>query len=146
MIAELSVHAVIEEQLFYPVARRAAAQTTAMVLESLEEHHIVKWVLSELESMDAADERFEAKVTVLIEQVRHHVTEEEEDLFPKVAAGLGQERLAELGDQLEAAKRVAPTRPHPRAPDTPPANVIAALMSTVVDRGRDAMKKITSSN
>src|SRR3954454_6960376 len=75
IIEELSMHAAIEEQVFYPVVRATVDKTEDEVLESLEEHHIVKWVLSELERMDPADERFDAKVTVLMENVRHHVRE-----------------------------------------------------------------------
>src|ERR1700678_2152085 len=88
IIRELSVHAEIEELLFYPAASNAAAQTKSMVLEALEEHLGAKRLLADLEKMEATDERFDAKMTVLIEQVRHHVSEEEDDLFPKVADGL----------------------------------------------------------
>src|SRR6187402_742771 len=63
IIEELSRHAAIEEQLFYPVARATVPETEDITLESLEEHHIVKWVLSELETLDPSDERFDAKVT-----------------------------------------------------------------------------------
>ena len=84
IIEELSKHAAIEEQLFYPVARATVPGTDDIALESLEEHHIVKWVLSELDGMDPNNERFDAKVTVLIENVRHHVKEEEGEFFPKV--------------------------------------------------------------
>ena len=89
ILEELSIHATIEEQYFYPVARATVPGTEDIVLESLEEHHIVKWVLSELDGMDPADERFDAKVTVLIENVRHHVEEEESEFFPKVRDELG---------------------------------------------------------
>ena len=89
IIKELSIHAAIEEEIFYPAARNAVEETTPEVLESLEEHHIVKWVLSELEGMDPSDERFDAKVTVLIELVRHHVDEEEHELFPRSAVASG---------------------------------------------------------
>src|SRR5579885_2157306 len=73
IIEELAVHAAIEEQVVYPVIRATVEGSEDMTLESLEEHHIVKWVLSELEGMSPEDERFDAKVTVLIENVRHHV-------------------------------------------------------------------------
>src|SRR5436189_2638489 len=73
IIEELAVHAAIEEQVFYPAVRSAVEEAEDEVLESLEEHHIVKWVLAELEDMAPEDERFEAKVTVLIENVRHHM-------------------------------------------------------------------------
>ena len=62
MIRELSQHAAIEEQFFYPLIRRAVSDLDDMVLEALEEHHVVKWTLSELDGMDASDERFGAKV------------------------------------------------------------------------------------
>jgi len=78
----------------------AVADTEDIVLESLEEHHIVKWLLSELVDMDPAHERFDAKVTVLIENVRHHVAEEESEFFPKVREQLGRNELADLGATL----------------------------------------------
>jgi hemerythrin superfamily protein len=137
IIEELSVHAAIEEQAFYPVARAAVPETEDIVLESLEEHHIVKWLLSELVDMDPAHERFDAKVTVLIENVRHHVEEEESEFFPKVREQLGRNELADLGRTLAAAKKSAPTRPHPRMPDSGPANAVAGAITGVVDRVGD---------
>jgi hemerythrin superfamily protein len=122
IIEELSIHASIEEQLFYPTARRAVPDAEDDVLEGLEEHHIVKWTLSELVDMTPADERFKAKVTVLMESVRHHVKDEEEGMFPRIRKGMDADALARLGASLEEAKATAPTRPHPRVPDTPPGN------------------------
>src|SRR6476620_11570181 len=119
IIEELSIHAAIEEQLFYPAARECVPETEDHVLESLEEHHIVKWVLSELDGMDPSAERFDAKVTVLKENVEHHVEEEEGEFFPKVRNELGRKALGDLGEALERAKSTAPTHPHPRSPDTP---------------------------
>jgi hemerythrin-like domain-containing protein len=142
IIEELSVHAVVEEQVFYPVARATVPKTEDVALESLEEHHIVKWVLSELDGMDPEHERFEAKVTVLIENVRHHVKEEEQDFFPKVRDELGRKGLADLGEAMLAAKKVAPTHPHPWAPDVPPANMVAGGVASVVDRVGDLVATI----
>src|SRR3954465_15330663 len=93
IIEELAIHAAIEEQVFYPACRELVPESEDMVLESLEEHHIVKWTLSELEGLDPQDERFEAKVTVLMESVRYHVEEEESDLFPDIRKGLGRKQL-----------------------------------------------------
>jgi hemerythrin superfamily protein len=115
MIRELSVHAYIEEKVFYPAVRAADPDAEDMILESLEEHHIVKWTLSELEDLSADDERFKAKVTVLIESVQHHADEEESDLFPSVRKHIGRKDLVELGEALAAAKRDAPATPQPRA-------------------------------
>ncbi len=139
IIEELSKHAAVEEQLFYPVARATVPGTDDLALESLEEHHVVKWVLSELETMDPRDERFDAKVTVLIENVRHHVEEEEQDFFPKVRDELGRTALGDLGEAMAAAKQVAPTHPHPRSPDTPPGNLVVGTTAGVVDRISDTV-------
>ncbi|MEN3361359.1 MAG: hypothetical protein V7637_5341 [Mycobacteriales bacterium] len=111
IIDELTVHAHIEEEIFYPAAREAAPDTKDHVLESVEEHHVVVWMLSELVDLDPADERFDAKVTVLIENVRHHVEEEEQDWFPEVRKAMGRKRLQELGEQMEKAKASAPRDP-----------------------------------
>src|SRR3954451_15863208 len=134
IIEELFVHAVIEEQVLYPVARATVPGAEDMVLESLEEHHIVKWVLSELEGMEPESERFLAKVTVLMENVRHHVKEEEGDFFPLVRRALNRSALEDLGDALDMAKQSASTHPHPRSPDEPPANLVVGAISGVVDR------------
>lgn len=71
VIEELSVHAAIEEMVFYPAVRDRVPTEEETVLEALEEHHVVKWVLSELDDMKPDHERFKAKMAVLIESVRH---------------------------------------------------------------------------
>ncbi|MGW8366112.1 hemerythrin domain-containing protein [Streptomyces wedmorensis] len=111
VIRELTTHAWIEEQVFYPAAREAAPDTTDHVLESVEEHHVVLWMLSELAGLDPSDERFDAKMTVLMENVRHHVEEEEQDWFPDVRKAMGRNRLRELGDRMETARYEAPLGP-----------------------------------
>ena len=113
VIKELSIHAAIEEQVFYPAVRTEVPKLEDDVLESLEEHHLLKWTLKELSAIDARDERYDAKVTVMMEQVRHHVEEEETDWFPKVRAALDRSRLQELGAELAKAKRRAPRTPDP---------------------------------
>jgi hemerythrin-like domain-containing protein len=141
IIEELSVHSAIEEQLFYPAVRSDVEEAEDDVLESLEEHHIVKWTLSELEGMDPQDERFDAKVTVLIESVRHHIDEEENELFPKVRKAVGRKELQELGKQMKEAKQAAPTRPHPRSPDQPPGNLIMGPVAALLDAGKEALAR-----
>src|SRR6478736_1355883 len=142
IIEELSQHAAIEEQVFYPVARATVPKTEDIALESLEEHHIVKWVLSELETMPPEDERFDAKVSVLIENVRHHVKEEEGDFFPMVRAELGRNALSDLGDAMAKAKKLAPTNPHPRSPDEPPFNMVVGTAAGMADRIGDTVSGI----
>jgi hemerythrin superfamily protein len=139
----LSVHATIEEQVFYPAVRSEVDGTNDEVLEALEEHHVVKWLLSELEDLAPDDERYQAKATVLIENVRHHVEEEEGELFPQVRKALSDKELDRIGEALDNAKQNAPTRPHPRSPDTPPGNLLvgpaAALVDSVAGRVRGAV-------
>jgi hemerythrin superfamily protein len=127
MIEELSKHAAVEEEVFYPTTRATVPGIDDIVLESIEEHHIVKWVLSELEDMDPHAEAFDAKVTVLIENVRHHVKEEESDYFPKVRNALSRKALGALGEAMEAAKKGAPSKPNPRAHPRPRVNAKRVL-------------------
>jgi hemerythrin superfamily protein len=140
MIEALSAHAGIEETVFYPAVRAEVANQGDEVLEALEEHHLVKWTLSELERMAPDDERYAAKVAVLMENVRHHVEEEEKELFPAVRKALGAARLRELGAELIAARPTAPTRPHPRSPDTPPGNVVAQAVVAPFDAAANMSK------
>ncbi len=142
VIEELSRHAAIEELVFYPAVRREAGGADTAVLEALEEHHLVKVGLRELEDLDPSDERFDAKVSVLIENVRHHVREEERELFPEVRDQLGRRRLHELGDELRAAKPRVPTRPRPAVLDAPPGNVLIGGAVAVIDRARTVGQRV----
>jgi hemerythrin superfamily protein len=124
MTEELTAHTLAEEQAFYPAVREALPEVDDTVLESLEEHHVVKVTLTELAGMDPQDERFTAKVTVLMESVRHHVEEEENELFPEVRKAIGRKALQDLATAMEQAKRAAPAGPpSPEAPDEPPQNL-----------------------
>ena len=140
IIKELSVHAAIEEMVFYPAVRERVPAVEDTVLESLEEHHIVKWVLSELDDMKPDHERFKAKMIVMIENVRHHVEEEESELFPEVRKVIKRKELTDLAEAMEKAKKSAPTRPHPRAPDTPPGNLVAGPTAGMVDKAKSKVK------
>jgi hemerythrin superfamily protein len=111
IIEELVIHTYIEEEIFYPAAREAVPETEDHVLESVEEHHVVVWMLSELLDLDPENETFDAKVTVLTENVRHHVGEEEDEWFPEVRSGMGRKRLQELGRQMIDARSDAPKSP-----------------------------------
>ena len=142
IIAELSIHATVEEQLLYPLLREEELVDEDDVLEALEEHHVVKVSLLELDNMSAKQERFAPKMRVVAEMVRHHVEEEEQELFPKLRS-LGAARLRELGAELERAKKVAPTHPHPASPDEPPGNVLVGALMALYDRSKDAVKDVT---
>ncbi|WP_290056526.1 hemerythrin domain-containing protein [Amycolatopsis solani] len=111
MIEELTTHTYIEEEIFYPVAKEAVPETRDHVLESVEEHHVMVWLMAELRDLDPQDETFDAKVTVLTENVRHHVEEEEDEWFPEVRKALGRKRLQEVGQQMLDARPDAPKDP-----------------------------------
>ena len=133
IIKELSTHTSIEEQFFYPAVRLLSEDMNAQVLEALEEHHGAKATLAELDEMTPEDERFDAKMTVLIQGVRHHVQEEEESLFPKVRKMMTKELLAALGEALEDAKSSAPTHPDPMAPDTPAGSGVSDGLAKILE-------------
>ena len=81
-LAELDVHAKLEEELIYPAIRPEIADDDLMD-EALEEHHVVHGLIGELKKMKPSDDRYDAKFTVLAENVKHHIKEEESDMFPK---------------------------------------------------------------
>ncbi len=99
---ELKMHSKIEEQIFYPAVRGIETEKAEeMVMEALEEHHVVDLVLIELPQVNPDDERFHAKMTVLSELVEHHAGEEEEEMFPMAEKKLGTEELKALGARME---------------------------------------------
>jgi len=111
IIELLTVHTYIENEIMYPEVRRLLPDLEDDVLESYEEHHVADVLVMELFAMKPDAERFDAKTTVLIENVTHHIEEEEDEWFPKVRAGLGRKQLAELGERMLAAKAKAPRSP-----------------------------------
>jgi hemerythrin superfamily protein len=111
IIRLLTVHTYIENEVMYPEVRALLPELEDEVLESYEEHHVADVLCMELSGMSADEERFDAKTTVLIENVTHHIEEEEQEWFPRVRAGLGRKQLQELGVRLEEARRKAPQSP-----------------------------------
>ena len=140
VIRELSVHAAIEEQVLYPAMRKALPDGDHLVREALEEHQRVKETLAAIEQADSPTER-DPHLVSLIGNVRHHVEEEETELFPKLRASTTTAELQDLGGKLVRAKKLAPTHPHPKAPNTPPANLVAGVAAAVMDKARDALKR-----
>src|SRR5215207_9026881 len=111
IIEKLSVHASIEEQVFYPAVERAAPESTPLVLKSLEAHHAAKSILAEVDRTPSTSDRYRPKLLVVADNVREHVQEEERDVFPQLRQQLSRRDLEEIGDLLEQARRLAPTKP-----------------------------------
>ncbi len=111
ILEALTVHTYLENECMYPVTRELLPDLEQDVLESYEEHHVADVLSAELAAMDLDDERFDAKTTVLIESVTHHIEEEEQDWFPKVRQGLGRKQLQEIGARMAELREKAPRRP-----------------------------------
>jgi iron-sulfur cluster repair protein YtfE (RIC family) len=104
--SELEMHTYIEETLFYPKLKEEGDEELKKItLEGIEEHHQAKIFLRELSSLVADSEKFEPKLKVLMEDIKHHVQEEEGQMFPMVEEQFDESVLEELGTQLEAEKR-----------------------------------------
>ena len=100
IVTALEGHTTIEEEMFYPAVRELETKKAEeMVNEAFEEHHVVKLVLAELPNVDPADERFEAKMTVLSELIEHHAEEEEKEMF-KLANKIDEDELEDLGERM----------------------------------------------
>jgi hemerythrin-like domain-containing protein len=111
ILEALTVHTYLENECMYPEVRKLLPDLEEDVLESYEEHHVADVLCLELAAMKPDDERFDAKTTVLIELVQHHIEEEESDWFPKVREGLGRKQLQEIGARMLELREKAPRRP-----------------------------------
>lgn len=110
IMSELTVHAEVEETYFYPEARTATPGAEELTGESLKEHRQVKDTISQIETMQPEDSGYVPAMQRLKQLVRHHVQEEEGELFPKVAAAMGEGRLGEIGTRIEEMKKASAPR------------------------------------
>jgi hypothetical protein len=101
---ELEIHAEIEETIFYPVLKEAA-ETREITMEAYEEHNVVKTLLEEMSALSVDSEEWTAKLTVLKENVEHHVEEEEGEMFKSARQVLSKEQIEEIGARMEAQKK-----------------------------------------
>src|SRR6187397_3062211 len=103
---ELTVHEIIEEEIFYPELR-AHPKAKDIVLEGYQEHHVVDLLMSELESLDVTDETWGPKALVMKENIEHHIEEEEGEMFTKARQVFDRGELADLGERMAARKTSA---------------------------------------
>ncbi|MFG3659187.1 hemerythrin domain-containing protein [Streptomyces sp. NPDC047706] len=136
---ELVRHSVAEEAYLYPAVREHVPNGDAMAGEEIEDHARAEQIMKDLERCDAGDPEFDRLIGMLMTEIRAHLADEEENLFPALRAACPPQALDELGDKVRQAKKTAPTRPHPSAPDTPPLNKLLAPGAGLVDRVRDAL-------
>jgi hemerythrin superfamily protein len=126
IIEALTVHTYLENEVMYPEVRRLLPDLDQDVLESYEEHHVADVLCAELAAMRPEDDHFVAKTTVLIENVTHHIEEEERDWFPKVRAGLGRKQLQDLGARMAELRPTAPRKPSDPAARKSAADAVTA--------------------
>ena len=111
IIEALTVHTYIENEVMYPEIRKRVPDLEDDILESYEEHHVADVLVVELAALSPDAERFDAKTTVLIENVEHHIEEEEDEWFPKVREALSRKELREIGEEMLRRREKAPRRP-----------------------------------
>jgi iron-sulfur cluster repair protein YtfE (RIC family) len=111
--SELQPHLAGEEEVYYPIIKEKH-ELREITLEAFEEHHVAKVLLSELEKMDSSDERWHAKLKVLKEGVKHHIDEEQNEMFEKSRKVLSQDKAEEIAQKyLEFKKRFKQQHPTP---------------------------------
>ncbi|QFQ95568.1 hemerythrin domain-containing protein [Streptomyces phaeolivaceus] len=136
---ELVRHSVAEEAYLYPAVREHVPDGDALADRELADHAEAERTLKALERCAANDPDFDLLVGRLTTEIRAHIQDEETRLFPLLRASCSAEALDGLGEKVRAAKRTAPTRPHPAAPGTPPADKLLAPGLGLVDRLRDTL-------
>jgi hemerythrin superfamily protein len=134
---ELVRHSIAEEEYLYPAVREHIEGGDRIADKELADHGRVEKLLKQLEKKDTEDPQMSQLLQQLMDEVSTHVQDEEDNLFPMLRRSCSPEALNDLGDKIRRAKSMAPTRPHPAAPNTPPANKLLAPGAGLVDRARD---------
>src|SRR4051794_17440736 len=138
-ITELVRHSVAEEMYVYPAMRDHLPEGDKEVEHDIEEHKELERTMKELEGCDANDHRFMELVRQLRGQLHHHATDEENEQFPQLRAQVPHEQLVKMREQVETAKKVAPTRPHPAAPNNEVFHKMVGPGVGLMDRVRDKL-------
>lgn len=138
VIAE-SQHEAIEEQLFWPAVRKALDNGDELADRAVGQEQEGKKLLQRLADGNPGEADYHEALAEFIKAGREHIAFEQQQVWPLFAAAVGQAELASLGEKLEVAKKVAPTRPHPDTPPTPLVQKTMGTAAAVVDHVRDAV-------
>jgi hemerythrin superfamily protein len=139
VIAEVVRHAVAEEMYVYPAMRDHVPDGEKEVEHDIEEHKRLEETMKRLEAVDTTEPLFDDLVRQMTEQLRHHAHDEESEQFPKLRAEVSREELVRLREKVDTAKKVAPTRPHPNAPNAELFHKLVGPGVGLVDRLRDRL-------
>ena len=132
---ELVRHSVAEEVLVYPKVESEISEEEAE--HARDEHAEAEETLQRLEKLDANDPAFDDELATLMEEIRHHIEDEEGQMFAHMRQVIDEEELRTLGKRVEAFKKVAPTRPHPNVPNEALPRAAAGPAASFFDRMRD---------
>jgi hemerythrin superfamily protein len=138
-IAEVVRHSVAEEMYVYPAMSKSLDHGADTVEHDKEEHNKLEQIMKDLEGVDGDDPRFDTLVADFTRALRHHAQDEETEQFPRMRQSIPQEELVELRRKVEAAKKIAPTRPHPDSPNAELFHKLAGPGVGLVDRLRDRL-------
>lgn len=136
-ISELVRHAVAEEMYVYPAMRKHLPDGEKSVQHDIEEHKELERAMKELEDVDVNTPEFETALGRLDEILADHVQDEESDQFPELRQRIPREELVTMAGKVETAKKLAPTRPHPSAPNSELFHKLAGPGVGLVDRLKD---------
>jgi hemerythrin superfamily protein len=132
---ELVRHSVAEEVLVYPEVERKVSSEEAE--HARDEHAEAEETLQRLEKLDADDPSFDDELATLMSEIRHHIEDEEGEMFAHMRQAIDEDELRTLGARVEAFKKVAPTRPHPNVPNEALPRTAAGPAASLFDRMRD---------
>jgi hemerythrin superfamily protein len=138
-ISELVRHSVAEEMYVYPAMKKFLADGEKAVQRDIEEHKQLERIMKELEDADSAGPGFVVLIGELESVLRDHVQDEETEQFPELRAKVPHEELVEIAGKVETAKKLAPTRPHPAAPNNELFHKLVGPGVGMVDRPRDKL-------
>jgi hemerythrin superfamily protein len=139
LIAEVVRHAVAEEMFVYPAVERHVPNGAHQVEHDKEEHQEIVEIMKQIEGLDASEPAFMERVRELEEQLQHHATDEEMDQFPQLRTHIPREELVTMGQKVQTAKKLAPTRPHPSAPHSELFHKTIGPGIGMIDRLRDKL-------
>src|SRR3712207_1904092 len=128
-------HSVAEEVLVYPAVEKKVSAEEAE--HAREEHAEAEETMQRLEKLDADDPAFDDELATLMAEIRHHITDEEGQMFAHMRQVIDPDELRSLGTKVEAVKKVARTRPHPNVPSERGARLAAGPAASLFDRMRD---------
>jgi hemerythrin-like domain-containing protein len=134
-----SRHEAAEEQYFWPAVRGQLGDGNSLADQAIGQESEAKEVLAEIDKLDVSDPQFDRLIAELIPAGRRHIEFEETQVWPSLRQALSPQQAQELGEKIQKAKQMGPTRPHPHTPSSPGVLKTAGPAVAAVDRLRDAV-------